>query len=55
LDFFARGFAKAAETGPPPLGINLMMGDTAGEKLKNYAANVKARRIAPVEMVFKRP
>ena len=55
LDFFTHVFEKVAANGPPPLSINLMMGDTAGEKLQNYVANVKARRIAPVEMIFKRP
>lgn len=55
LDFFANVFEKVAAIGPPPLGINLMMGDTAAEKIQNYIANVEARRIAPVEMIFKRP
>lgn len=55
LDFFARVFEKVAADGPSPLGINLMMGDTAGEKLQNYVANVESGRIAPVEMIFKRP
>jgi hypothetical protein len=32
-----------------------MMGDTAGEKIQNYVTNVETRRIAPVEMIFKRP
>ncbi len=55
LDFFAHVFEKVAANGPPPLGINLMMGDTAGEKIQNYVANVESGRIAPVEMIFKRP
>ncbi|MEP1942837.1 MAG: hypothetical protein ABJJ03_06990, partial [Sulfitobacter sp.] len=55
LDFFAHVFEKIAADGPSPLGINLMMGDTAGEKIQNYVANVESGRIAPVEMIFKRP
>ena len=55
LDFFARVFAKIEEAGPSPLGIHLMMRETAGEKLQNYVANVEARRIAPVEMIFRAP
>ncbi len=55
LDFFDRMFRKIAAEGPPPLGSHLMMGETAGEKIRNYVANVEARRIAPVEMIFERP
>lgn len=54
-DFFQRVFARLAEDGPSPLGIHLMMGETAGEKLQNYVANLEAGRIAPVEMIFERP
>ncbi len=56
LSFFAHVFERMAEAGgPPPLGIHLLMGDTAGVKLKNYVANVEARRLAPVEMIFDKP
>ena len=30
------------------------MGETAGEKLRNYVANVEAHRIAPCEMIFRK-
>ncbi|MEO1000815.1 MAG: methyltransferase domain-containing protein [Pseudomonadota bacterium] len=50
--FFAEAFARVAREGPAPLGIHLMMGETAGEKLQNYVANLEAGRIAPTEMVF---
>ncbi|MEM9785893.1 MAG: methyltransferase domain-containing protein [Pseudomonadota bacterium] len=56
LSYFAHVFAAIEKSGgPPPLGIHLLMGDTAGEKLKNYVANVEAHRIAPVEMIFDKP
>ncbi|MEM7528128.1 MAG: methyltransferase domain-containing protein [Pseudomonadota bacterium] len=56
LAFFAKVFARLAKHGPAPLGIHLLMGEeTAAEKLKNYVANVEAGRIAPVEMVFRKP
>lgn len=55
LAFFERTMAAAAENGPPPLGIHLLMGQTAGQKIFNYVENVKAHRIAPVEMVFRKP
>ena len=55
LDFFEQVFAKTAESGPPALGIHLMMGDTAPTKFQNYVANLKAGRIRPTEMVFVKP
>lgn len=55
LDYFGRVLRKAAAEGAPPLGIHLLMGDTASEKLKNYVANVEAHKIAPVEMIFRLP
>lgn len=56
LEFFARVFAALEQNGAPsPLGIHLLMRETAGEKLKNYVANVEAERITPVEMIFTKP
>ncbi|MEM9318551.1 MAG: methyltransferase domain-containing protein [Pseudomonadota bacterium] len=52
-EFFAKALAKAAE-GPQPLGIHLMMGETAPLKFENYVANLDAGRIAPVEMIFRK-
>ena len=55
LDFFREAFERMAETGgPPPVGIHLLMGDTAAQKIQNYVANVEARRIAPVELVLRK-
>lgn len=53
LDFFADVFAKVARDGPSPLGIHLLMGETAGDKIKNYVENVKTGRIAPTELILK--
>ena len=53
LDFFAAVFAKAEADGPSPLGIHLMMKETAGEKIKNYLTNVKTGRISPTELILK--
>ena len=53
-DFFARVRARIAEQGgPPPLGIHLLMGDTAKDKIDNYVAMLEAGRIAPTEMIFR--
>ncbi len=52
--FFKKAFAAIEEHGPSPLGIHLMMGDTAPIKFQNYVANLHAARLAPVEMVFQK-
>lgn len=55
LTFFARVMAAMkAAGGPPPLGIHLLMRETAGRKIANYVANVEARRFIPVEMIFRK-
>ena len=56
LDFFNRVFARMEKAGgPPPLGIHLLMGGTAKEKLQNYVTHISAGDIAPVEMIFRAP
>ncbi len=52
-DFFAKMAAKIAADGPPPLGIHLLMGDTAALKIKNYVSNLNSGRVAPTEMIFR--
>ena len=54
LAFFEDAFARIAESGPAPLGIHLLMGETAPEKFQNYVTNLKAGRIRPTEMIFKK-
>ena len=51
--FFADVFARVARDGPAPLGIHLMMRDTAPRKLTNYVENLEAGRVAPTEMIFR--
>jgi ubiquinone/menaquinone biosynthesis C-methylase UbiE len=54
LDFFARMAERMrAASGPPPLGIHLLMVDSAPAKIANMVANIQAGRIAPVEMVLR--
>ncbi len=54
IAFFEQVFAQTAESGPAPLGIHLMMGDTAPEKFRNYVANLHAGRIRPTAMIFRK-
>lgn len=49
LDWFAATVEKIEQTGPPPLGTHLLMGDTARNKLTNVIANLKEARIVVVQ------
>lgn len=52
LDFFARLQAgAAAAVGPPPLGLHILMGETAAMKVKNMIENISENRLAPVELI----
>ena len=52
LNFFARLQAKnEAANGPPPLGLHILMGETAPLKIKNMIENISTGRIAPVEII----
>lgn len=56
IEFFETLQARtAAREGPPPLGLHLLMGPTAAEKVGNMIDNIAAGRIAPVELVARRP
>lgn len=52
LEFFAR--LKASTPGaqdPPPLGLHILMGETAPTKVKNMVENISLNRVAPVELI----
>lgn len=52
LEFFERLKTQSAgRSGPPPLGLHLLMGPTALSKVQNMIENIAAGRIAPVEMI----
>ena len=55
LEFFANLRARMEAEGPPPLSIQLLMGDTAQVKVANMVRNIQAGRIAPVEMILRAP
>lgn len=56
LEFFEKVAARIAQSGgPPPVGIHLLMPDTAEEKLGNYVNCVRAGLIAPFELIFRKP
>ncbi|MEN8133328.1 MAG: class I SAM-dependent methyltransferase [Pseudomonadota bacterium] len=53
LEFFRESLAVAAK-GPQPLGIHLVMGESAPIKFKNTMSNIENGCIAPVQMIAKR-
>ncbi len=55
LAFFEEAAARLARDGPPPLGTALLMGDDAKQKIANIRRNVEERRIAPTELILRRP
>ena len=55
LEFFDQLRAKTqAAGGPPPLGLHVLMGHNAPEKLQNMISNISAGRIAPVELIVQK-
>jgi ubiquinone/menaquinone biosynthesis C-methylase UbiE len=55
-EFFARLKANAAAaSGPPALGLHILMGETAATKVGNMIENIAQNRVAPVELIAKKP
>lgn len=53
LDIFKQGQAAGAD-GPPPLGVHIVMGPSAPEKIKNTLTNLEDGLVAPVQMIARR-
>jgi len=53
LNFFKQTLTVAAD-GPPPLGIHLIIGTSAPEKLKNMQSNIENGYITPVQIIANR-
>jgi len=52
LEFFSQLQVTAGSTGgPSPLGLHILMGHTAQEKIRNMIENVSQNLIAPVELI----
>lgn len=45
IKFFKKGLSQIEANGPPPLGIHLLMGKNAKEKLRNYYLNLVENRV----------
>jgi len=46
--------AHIAESGPPPLGLHILMGQDAPVKVANMLAGLEQNAIAPIEMICRR-
>jgi len=55
LEFFSQLQARADGEESPPLGLHILMGDSAPEKVGNMIENVSQHRVAPVEIIVERP
>lgn len=53
LEFFAQNSSNQFSE-PPPLGVHLLMGDTAPVKFANVLSNIKSGRIGPVQIIARR-
>ncbi len=56
LEFFAQLRSKASGAdGLPPLGLHILMGSTAKEKIDNMIENISRNVVAPVEIIAEKP
>lgn len=55
LGFFEQLRATGNDGGSSPLGLHLLMGDSAGEKVSNMIENVSEGRVAPCEIIVEKP
>ncbi len=46
IEFFSEVSAGIEADGPPPIGIHLLMGDNARDKLQNYVRNLSEDRVS---------
>lgn len=54
LEFFAKMKARMAESGPPSLGLHILMGKDASIKARNMADNIANGAIAPVVLLARK-
>jgi ubiquinone/menaquinone biosynthesis C-methylase UbiE len=54
LDFFARIRTRMAASGPPPLGLHILMGKVAPQKIANLVTMLEHGIIAPIEIIARR-
>ncbi len=55
LEFFDKVLTKMQANGPPPIGIHLLMGDNAKQKLNNYVQGMNQRNLSVALGVVEKP
>jgi ubiquinone/menaquinone biosynthesis C-methylase UbiE len=55
LEWFKASVERLKASGPPPLGLHLLMGETARRKFENNIRNLAERRFVVVQAVAARP
>lgn len=55
VSYFNMVMEKIEAGGPPPVGIHLLMGETAREKLVNITANLNSGAVSPFEIIARKP
>ena len=56
IEFFEKLKIKSASVKKrPALGLHILMGETAGIKVQNMVKNIASGKIAPVELVARKP
>lgn len=55
LDYFAQQRAQVAAAGPAALGVHTLMGVRRPEMVRNMSESIAAGRIAPVEIIARKP
>jgi hypothetical protein len=55
LAAYKQALEMAAQGALPPLGIHLLMGETALQKTRNAARNIEEGRTHPVQVVCRKP
>jgi hypothetical protein len=54
LEAYKRVMALAAQSALPPLGIHILMGESAAEKTRNAARNIEEGRTHPVQVLCRK-
>ncbi len=54
VEFFRRVKSRQSESGPPPLGLHILMGAEAQTKIANLMRNIEIGAIAPIELICRR-
>jgi len=52
---YKQAIEKAEKGALPPLGIHILLGETASQKSRNAARNIEERRTHPIQLICRKP